>query len=49
MTELAGVNEEGEATAPDITEEMEYELSQAKSHSQVATQADSKVKESTSI
>jgi len=27
MTELAGVNEEGEATAPDITEEMEYELS----------------------
>jgi len=27
MTELAGVNEEGEATAADITPEMEYELS----------------------
>jgi len=27
MTELAGVNEEGEATAADITAEMEYELS----------------------
>jgi len=27
MTELAGVNEEGEATAADITAEMEYEVS----------------------